>query len=252
MKIQPVSYMPKTGMIYNNKIKSMRQDNKLQASDSVNFSGYDNVLKKMAGIKLDRESNVEEHFKKVMLEIWCDNNINKSKVFEEITDIYTKKGLRGMLMEFSNPYPQMNIKNIIKNFGDDISQTICERVDNSKAVKASENISSPIVKLINLGRHGLWNSMINNKKAPKDIHISFHSKSDYIELYVDKKGDLTIEQNYGDNMRFTSYYSLTGHKKKVVESYGDTKPEATYYNVDGTKNFLKNFIFGGTVVDAIY
>ena len=239
MNISPISVnlgLHYKNRIQNNNLKSVH----LQKPDSLSFTGYASSLEAMAKAKLNRESHVENYFSKIADAIWADKSIAKSPILFEMHDMYKKRGLRGILLEFWKAYPSKEFKDIVA------------KSEENQVLKLAVKDNESIVKLVNWGRHGFWNGIFNNQEAPRDIRVVFANKKNSVELYVDKKGDLAVEQLHDKYHIFTCFHALTGHKKMTAEYYSEGKPYYTYYNKDGSKSFWKNFFNGGTPVEPIY
>lgn len=273
MNVQPVSMIK--SLNYSSKLQNNHKADLAQKPDCVTFTSYTGILEGMTKATFDRESHVEKWFGNLMNALWTDNRMVTNETFSNITDIYIKKGLRGMLMEFWKANPSKEVKNITDQFGAKTTLTLGTLKANNSINVLGTNVDFsqkiPVIKLGNLGKHGFFNSLFEKETAPNDIRLLFSncnaidanpitlkndrdfiSKMNSVELYLDKKGDLTVEQQHGETNVITHFHSLTGHKKLVIESYGDGKPESTYYNKDGTKAFWKNFFYGGVPTEGIY
>lgn len=265
MYVQPVSLLNKTPN-YSYSLSSKKSVLPSQKPDTVSFTSYEKALKNMVVSPLNRESKVENYFKILMSTILDDSSIEKMPMFSTIHSVYREKGLRGMLMEFWKAYPEKQFEHVVEDCEMGTAIILASK-------KITDDIQEPVIKLVNWGRHGFWNNVFNRKNAPHDIRLIFSNKEtshgyDFaeelvnkeenlsklfsVELYLDKVGDVTVEQQYGERSLITHFYSLTGHKKLTVDSFSECKPDVTYFHKNGTKNFWKNFFIGGTPVEPIF
>lgn len=264
MNVQPISFINYSGIknrSINNRTKPV---NVRQSQDSVSFTAfnYDTALKNMTKAKLFRESTVESYFKILMNNISEDGRIIQTPMFQALKNIYQKKGLRSMLLELWNPYPSAEINDIVGRFGEDFTMTLgVKRTKNVLSIFGEDvrySAEEPVIELLNWGKHGFWNNILNRKEAPNDIRLLFSNgaktapKRKAVELCVNKKGDLMVSQQNNEYEVITTYYPLTGHRKSTVETYGECSPYRVYYNKDGTKAFWKNILSGGVQIEPIY
>ena len=229
MQIQPLN-LNNTTNITLNKTCAPKSIQALQnAKDSVSFCGYGTVIKKVATTIYKTDSEVENAFIKLFNTIKEDNTIYKTPHFDSLDEIYQKGGFRGMLNEIWKTNPQDTAKKLLKASED------------KNIILATKN-DEPILELVNWGKFGF------SKNNPNETKIAFWDgkQDNMVEFCLNKKGECTLSQTYGDSVLYTEYYS-TGNRKVQTHQFGSCMPERTFYNKDGSKAFWKNFFRGGVI-----
>ena len=231
MKIQSVLFMSESNNHKSQSINNSKFVSLVQKPDSYTFTG--------AFKSFSHENSFEKPFDELLQIIINSNKYTKSEHFNDFLEVYNKKGLYGTLRTLWQATP---IEKIAKTVSKHPQETLILAKTNNQSV----------LEIFNWGKHGFFNSIFETKSAPNDVRLLFSKNKTTLEFSLDKKGDLTVSRNVGDNFYTTTYYKETGTKKSETVQYGSFKPETTYYNKDGSKAFWKNFIYGGTPTEPIY
>ena len=195
-----------------------------------NFNGYYDVLATGMSMPMTKFKDAEEIFGKLIKEIEADKNIIKTNYFKPIVEVYENMGLPNLF------------KMLIKSYNsDEMVQRIVNYVRNWNILSLAKHEDS------------IFDVVSYSGKA-KDIRLGFGAGKEKggIEFFTDKKGDFFVEQSHNHDFFSTGFYSNTGTVKVEVKSSYGGLPERTYYNKDGSKPFLKNWLFGGTPVDGTF
>ena len=244
MQIQPISYLQTS---YNSglnlKQNRIKKQNILQKNDYFQpaFKGYNNVLDTVSKINFKDDKKVESAFEMIFNELILSNKVFKNEEFEKIYELYNKGGFRGLMHELWTANPKKEIEKIL------------EKAEKNSLTLAEIN-DKPIFEIINLGRHGFWNTLFNSKTAPRDATLTFlnEDKSLLIEFGLDKYGACQICQVRPGETVYTTFHKTTGNRKIVARHPKIGPSETEYYKKDGSDNRLKNFLQGGPVITAMF
>lgn len=203
------------------------------------FKSYNNLLETLSRINYRKDRAVDEAFVILFHELLTEPKIVQKAEVSGIINIYKNMGFRGLMHELWKAVPDESIVKII------------EKLENESQVLISKD-NIPLLEIINMGRHGFWNTLFNRKSAPRDTRLTFLSNDDryLFEFGLDKHGAVQICQKRPGETVYTTFHKSTGNRKIVAShphKYGN--PETYYYKPDGTDDDFKNHIQGGPVIN---
>lgn len=206
---------------------------KFAKNNSVNFTGYSDIVINTVNKSFKNESEIEKGFKTLLTGLREETSIIKTEKLKLITDLYEEKGFRGLLHELWMAKPRQDVDNLVR-----------ESINNT--IYLAGRKEQPALTISSLGRHGFWNMLRDNPKAPRDVELGFIApeNNSFIGFYLDKRGGCGLRQWNSSKTIHSEFYAETGTPKVIATSYGSGRPETQYFNKDGSPNYLKNWLFG--------
>lgn len=180
MKIQPISQNN-----YYNRINIAKpQQRNDYSTDSLSFKGnfeqvMDNVIRK----DLLTRGDVESAMSKLYFAAIEEPGIIRREYQPLLTDWLAVKGTY-LIEELCKP-----IAKVRSDFRDIIFKSQGENIP------ILSKGDDDLIYIMNLGKHGFWNTIFENESATNDMKIVFMSKTGCFEVGTNKKGKLVSEQS---------------------------------------------------------
>lgn len=241
MKIQPVSF---NTQVYSCHAHSKTCQNQQSKHDSVSFTCYSNAITQGVHKVFKHESEAEKCFNMLIEKLLEDPKVYASQELSEIVKLYKSRGMVGVLTELWRPV----------SHNDTLRKLIDKAETNEKNITLAYTDNGAVLELANWGRNGFWNSLTDNKNATRDIRIVFNYPNSpaSMEYGFDKKGRLNLWQYKHRGAVFTKFHKTTGHRMQQTFHSKTSNPEVYYYHANGSKNHLKNWIQGGTIIPSMW
>ncbi len=241
MQVSAISSIPHGIKNSNNITNNQTFNNSLQPvpadtftkKNSPSFTGYSDIVINTVSKTFKNESEIEKGFRTLFTALRQDKSILKTENFKLIAELFDEKGFRGLLHELWMAKPRADVDKLVR-----------ESINNTMFLAGKEE--QPSLTISSLGRHGFWNMLRDNPKAPRDVELGFRTpeNNSFIAFYLDKRGGCGVRQWNTSQTIHSEFYPETGTPKIIATSYGSGRPEAKYFNKDGSPNGLKNWLYG--------
>ncbi len=244
MKVLPVSFsQPITNQRQVSTNMSSRKTALKSQHDNVTFTCYQNSLALGVHTILNHENQAEKFFDMIFTDLLKASYLKSSDKLDEIAKLHKSKGMFGVLTEFWRPVSNNSvIKELVK------------KAEEKNVILARTKENKPLLEVHNWGRNGFWNALTDNADATRDVRLVFNYPNTVssVEFGLDKKGRLNVLQYKNGSAVFTKFHRSTGHRMQQTFHSDTGNPEVYYYNKDGSKNWFKNWIQGGTIIPSMW
>ena len=186
-----VSAIPQYGY-YNN----VRPCQRVNSAPAFCGGSYEKMMENVLARDLMSRADVEKAMSDLYFASVKESGITKTSVYPLLSEWLALKGTY-LIEELCKPIAKVR---------SDMRDIIFKSYDENLAVL--EKGDDKLIYIMNLGKHGFWNSVFENESAPNDIKVVFMADNGCFEVGTNKKGKLITEQSWHSGYWKKNVYNM--------------------------------------------